>query len=679
MREILFFFLFITFLWPFYLIEWLLSYLPTATVRRIAMFVSVAYSMMFANVVLDMKNNHWAAVFHVAPVALAVVLGGALLFYIAYTYNKSWPMVPFFFLQLFGIALIQGNGDNIKPGPSYRDDFFYGTLLFALSYILFFILRKRWQVAPPKVTAVTLSQAAVPINQPRKATITFQDIYGMEDAKRRLKKAGLDIAGPQTHATNSKPRPETDKPASLRNGIMLFGGPGNGKTAFAEALAGELGLPILTMTYGDVASKWVNQTTEQVIQFFKDARMSAPCVLFMDEIDSLIPSREAGSGGYEEAQRTTNAILTEIVNLRGSGVVLIAATNFMDRLDKAAIREGRFDYKIEVTAPDETARMGILTQSLEKNLLGVHFEPEIIKRAADRWAGFSVKRIQAVGEELGDMQEETPVTGTFEDLMAAMRRLQGHKGNAIGPAKSLSELVLDNDLREQLATIAIRFKNIETVEKMGGSVPSGILFLGPPGTGKTETARALAKESGFAFLSETGNGLMSNPGRLDKLVEDAKNLRPCIVFIDEADDVLANRVSSFGGSSVTNNLLIAMDGVGGKIRDLVFIAATNHPERIDTAALRGGRFTEKVIFSLPDEGGVVQFVNNWIRKSPAKFDPELFPVKVSELLEGESIANIGAILQEAVNRMIGRSVSGGDNVVCLEDILKARSAVSLTR
>lgn len=674
-------------LWPYYLLRWALSGVPTSVLHRLAQFVGVAFQLVSLKLMFDMKNYHWDILLKEAPYALAIVVAGSTLYFYAYAKNKLWPLFLFFWVEGYGMDYVQHiDLRTISPSQSYGPDTGILILLFLATFVILALVRHRAENERPAMATMAArhDQTSSLANRACRSEITFSDIFGMDDAKKRLKRAGTEIVGPQIKAgfvvnqvlalTNKF---KTRKPASLRNGIMLFGGPGNGKSAFANALAGELGLPIMTMTYGDVASRWVNQTTETVVQYFRDARANAPCVFFIDEIDSLIPARDGGSGsGYEEAQKTTNAILTEIVNLRGSGVVLVAATNFLDRLDKAAIREGRFDYKIEVPPPDQEARVGILTQAIQKHVGSTGFQPAAIERAATRWDGFSVKRIQAVAEELAEMSQEMPLKGTFDDLMAAMRRLQGHKGDAVGEAKPLSELVLESRQREQLQAIALRLKNIEAVENMGGTVPSGILFLGPPGTGKTETARSLAKESGFAFLAETGNSLLSNARRLDKVLDQAKNIRPCIVFIDEADDVLADRSMSFSSNPVTNSMLAAMDGVQGKLRDVVFIAATNHPDRIDPAALRGGRFTEKVTFSLPDSDGVSQFVSTWLKKSKAQFEPELSPAAIASLLNGESIANVGAILQEAVNRMVGRSLSGGNDVVTRSDILSAKSSIS---
>jgi transitional endoplasmic reticulum ATPase len=224
-------------------------------------------------------------------------------------------------------------------------------------------------------------------------------------------------------------------------------------------------------------------------------------------------------------------------------------------------------------------------------------------------------------------------------------------------------------MRDKLKGVARRMKHIEEIEKMGGTVPSGLLFYGPPGTGKTVTARALAKESGWGFLSASGADLMSSPTKIDEILADASDIRPCIVFLDEADDILGDRRYNGNVSAITNKLLAAMDGSGGKVPDVVFVAATNHPESMDSAAMRGGRFTEKIEFAPPTLDVVADYVNRWMGGIKATMDPTLSATSIAQRVEGESIANIKEVLQTAINVAIGRCELGKDEpVIGMADI-----------
>lgn len=500
------------------------------------------------------------------------------------------------------------------------------------------------------------------------------DLAGMQDLKDRLLTAADEIKSSSAKKGGLK--------ANNRNGILLHGEPGNGKTAIAEGLAGTIGLPLINMSFGSVASGLVNVTTENVVKLFKDARRQAPCVLFMDEIDSVASARQQhGPGTTEEGPKITNTLLTELVNTRGTGVVIMMATNFLDRLDTAAIREGRVDFKIEVPPPDADARRAIIRKAIASHGNGVVCKPEAIELAVKRWEGFSAARINGITDEAVRRAAKAKKRQIeYQDLLEALRVMQGSHGLRITEdTPALQDLHMPSQQKAALLGVAERMMSIEDIERLGGTVPTGLLFAGPPGTGKTLTVRALAKTTGWPLLVSSGADLMADTAKIDALVVKAKNIRPCIVFIDEADDVFSDR--RMGGNvsaAMTNKMLTAMDGAGGKTHDILWVAAVNAPETMDPAALRGGRFTEKVWFENPDEDTVERIVAQWMSKSKARFSSSLTADRIADYLAGESPANINAILQQAVNIMIGRSkLQGGRQrvMVLAEDIENARLTV----
>lgn len=471
-------------------------------------------------------------------------------------------------------------------------------------------------------------------------TMSFAAIHGNEQVKRRLLDAGLAITAR---------RKDTAKP---RNGILLHGEPGNGKNAFAEALAGELKLPFHQLSFADVASQWVGEKSARVRSAFEQARRAQPCLFFIDEIDSFLEARDGRGDGVKEDRDLVNAMLTLLVDLRRERVVIVAATNHLDRLDAAGIREGRFDYKIEITPPDEEARVGLLRSGLASNAPGISADAAVVNAVAKRWNGFSSKRILAVTEELPNVLEAR-TAATFDDFMAALRQLQGQRGQRNEQGRSLDELVLEPATREALDQLVARMEDPERTERLGGTLPNGVLFTGLPGTGKTATARALAKKLGWAFLPATGADLARDPKSLDKLYAKAKDLRPTIIFIDEGDELLLTREYS-SNTEGTNKLLTLMDGVGDRVHDVVWVAATNHPDRIDAALLRGGRFTEKVRFTKPSAAALSKFVAGWFQSRDVALSSDLMPDQVAAVIGDESIANAEAVLQAAVNRAVSR-------------------------
>lgn len=473
-------------------------------------------------------------------------------------------------------------------------------------------------------------------------TATFASIYGNEAIKARLKEAAQAITA--TRKDDSRPR----------NGILLHGGPGNGKTAFAEALAGELGLPLVSLSFADVASQWVGEKSARVRAAFEQARRQQPCLLFVDEVDSFLESRDGRGDGVKEDRDLVNAMLTLMVDLRQSRVILVAATNHLDRLDSAGVREGRFDFKVEITPPDLAARVGLVKKGLADNLPGVRVDESVIQSVAERWNGFSVKRILAVTEELpAYLKAQGRTSVGFDEFMGALRQLQGQRGHVPENVKPLDELVFSERTREMLDMVVGRMADPERTERFGGTLPTGVLFWGPPGTGKTAACKALAKAIGWAYLPSTGADLARDPKKLEALYAKAQDLRPTVIFIDEADELLRDRQFS-GATEATNKLLTLMDGVGDRVRDVVWIAATNHPDQIDPALLRGGRFAEKVVFELPSARDLATFMGQWLARKKVALDDGLDLEQIAEMVGVASIADAEAILQASVNRAVAR-------------------------
>lgn len=481
----------------------------------------------------------------------------------------------------------------------------------------------------------------------------FADVVGMAETKKRLLAAAKDI---------------TERPDAARNGVLLFGEPGNGKSMFAEALAGELKLPFFSIAYGDITSKWVNETPQKVMAAFQAARQLGVGVFFVDEIDSFLKTRD--DGAHHMDQDLTNVMLTEIVALRGSGIILVAATNMLDRLDGAGIREGRFDYKIEIPAPDLQARLAILRRSIGDHLGFDLIDGEATAKLAERWEGFSASRLSSLGAQLSDMRHDGQFSGkvTFEVGMRAMRLLQGRKGKLPENVKSIDDILMPEQSRNALRDLAFKMEHIYNLEQIGARLPPGVIFIGPPGTGKTQAAMALAKASGWAFLKITGAEIIGKPQAWDALYREACDIRPVIVFLDEADGILRDRQYSNYGM-LTEKILTTMDGAGGRIRDVLFVAATNYVERIDAAAVRGGRFEEKIIFDVPDAESMASYVTNAFAKLMATWEvrEEVLTLLIDKVT-GLSVADANAVIQKTIDAAAVRRMREGSMDLRMEDV-----------
>jgi transitional endoplasmic reticulum ATPase len=490
-----------------------------------------------------------------------------------------------------------------------------------------------------------------------RARFRFDTILGMAETKSRL----LDAA-----------RQILDNPAQARNGILLYGPPGCGKTLFAEALAGELGIPFFSISYQDVASKWINETPERVKAAFAEATRLGRGIFFIDELDSFLKARNTDRINSMDRD-LTNTLLTEIVRLRGSRIVLVAATNDLKWLDGAAIREGRFDFKVEVPAPDALAREGLLSCSASKALGPNAISLHLVKSLATRWAGFSAARLMAVGPQLADMRREGLFGNgqvSFETAMQAMRRIQGSHGQIPERATPIEDIMMPDGSAHELRKLALRLRHIHRMEQLGGALPRGLLFYGPPGTGKTLAAVALAKASGWAFLSTTGAELLQSHTAWPGLYRMANDLRPCIVFIDEAEDALARRGRI---APLTNQILASMDGAEGRVPDVLVIAATNFPEALDPAVLRGGRLEHKIRFDVPSVESLAAYIRSQLTlKVVDTFTVSRQAVECLIMgLKGHSIADCDAALQRTVDEAATRHIESGDTAITTADVREA--------
>lgn len=525
------------------------------------------------------------------------------------------------------------------------------------------------QLAPRSSAQATVGQPAPPQanlmnGRVQRARFRLDAIMGMSETKDRLLSAAREIL---------------TLPQEARNGILLSGEPGNGKTMFAEALAGELGIAFCSISYQDIASKWVNETPEQVKAAFAQVGRLGQAVFLIDEVDAFIKAR---NGSHHMDRDLTNTMLTEIVRLRGTRIVLIAATNDLEWLDRAAIRDGRFDFKIEIPSPDAPARESLLKRSCQKALGPNALSTPVLESLAARWTGFSAARLTAVGPQLADMRREGLFGNgdvSFEIAMQAMRRIQGSKGHLPEKVKAIDEIIMPDGSRDGLTRLAILLKHVHRMEQLGGALPRGVLFYGPPGTGKTLAALALAKSSGWAFVKTTGAELLHSHTAWDRLYRQAKDLRPCIVFIDEADDVLGDRRVS-GVASVTNRILASIDGADGRVPDVLVIAATNHPQALDPAVLRGGRLEQKVRFDVPSRESLSAYIRTQLKlKAGDTFAISRRTVEcVITGLEGSSIADADAALQRIIDQAAARHIESATTVITTADVRAALSTLDVS-
>tara|TARA_Y100001970_G_C14257791_1_gene876908 strand:- start:8838 stop:10589 length:1752 start_codon:yes stop_codon:yes gene_type:complete len=207
----------------------------------------------------------------------------------------------------------------------------------------------------------------------------FDDVAGVPEAAEELK---------ELIAFLKNPKKLIDLGAKIPKGVLLIGPPGTGKTLLARAIAGESGVPFITISASEFVEMFVGVGASRVRDLFNKAKEKSPCILFIDEIDSIGRQRGSGiGGGNDEREQTLNQLLTEMDGfLENSGVIVLAATNRADVLDSALLRPGRFDRKIEVALPDKKGRLDILSVHSLSKPLSQNID---LKSWANRTPGFS--------------------------------------------------------------------------------------------------------------------------------------------------------------------------------------------------------------------------------------------------------------------------------------------------
>jgi cell division protease FtsH len=251
--------------------------------------------------------------------------------------------------------------------------------------------------------------------------ITFEDVAGIEEAKEELEEIIQFL---------KEPKKFTKLGGRIPKGVLLMGPPGTGKTLLARAIAGEAGVPFFSISGSDFVEMFVGVGASRVRDLFVQGKKSAPCIIFIDEIDAVGRHRGAGlGGGHDEREQTLNQLLVEMDGFESNeGVILIAATNRPDVLDPALLRPGRFDRQVVVPRPDVKGREAILKVHTKKSPLSPNVDLAVIARGTPGFSGADLSNVVNEAALLAARKEKTAVDmQDFDDakdkvLMGVERR-----------------------------------------------------------------------------------------------------------------------------------------------------------------------------------------------------------------------------------------------------------------
>uniref|UniRef100_B8HTG2 Vesicle-fusing ATPase n=1 Tax=Cyanothece sp. (strain PCC 7425 / ATCC 29141) TaxID=395961 RepID=B8HTG2_CYAP4 len=403
-------------------------------------------------------------------------------------------------------------------------------------------------------------------------------------------------------------------------GVLLVGPPGTGKTLTARALAKELGVNSIAIVGPEIMGKYYGEAEARLRGIFQKAARSAPCIVFIDEIDSLAPNRAEVEGEVEKR------VVAQLLGLmdgfaQTKGVIVLAATNRSDHLDPALRRPGRFDREVQFRVPDRAGRLDILA-ILSRNLpLDTGVDLKVIADLSVGMVGADLKALCqkaayiALRRQLPSLEVPVsqPITVIQSDFLQALKQVKPAVLRSVEietPTTSWNEIGGLEEVKQTLQeTVEGALLYPELYQRTKAKAPRGILLWGPPGTGKTLLAKAVAAQASANFIAINGPELLSKwVGASEQAVRElftkARQAAPCVVFMDEIDSLAPARGNFQGDSGVSDRvvgqLLTELDGLQ-ECSNVLLIGATNRPEVLDPALLRSGRLDLQIKVDLPDQ------------------------------------------------------------------------------
>lgn len=292
------------------------------------------------------------------------------------------------------------------------------TVLPILALILFFSWMMK-QANAANASSMSFGKSKAKLYGPDKKKVTFKDVAGNESAKQDLTEIVDFLKSPKKYEKLG---------AKIPRGVLLAGDPGTGKTLMARAVAGEANVPFFSISGSEFAEMFVGVGASRVRDLFSRAKKNAPSIIFIDEIDAVAHKRDARGGAGREDEQTLNQILVEMDGFdNDSGVIVMAATNRVDMLDKALLRPGRFDRHVNVALPERKDRLEILK---------VHFKGKPVEADVDL-ESLAKKTAGSSGADLANIANEAAITAAREGHKAISNKdvVEAFERVAIGPER----------------------------------------------------------------------------------------------------------------------------------------------------------------------------------------------------------------------------------------------------
>ena len=497
----------------------------------------------------------------------------------------------------------------------------------------------------------------------------------------------------------------------FNDGVLLHGPSGCGKTTLADALAAALGVAYIPISGPSLVAGTSGESEKNIRELFDEAIRLAPCLIFIDEIDSIAGKRDSAQKAMENRMVTEiNRGMDRIARDTGEGkyVVVLAATNRPDSIEPVIRR--RFAHEVDMGMPDEKAREQILRAMTRELPLADDVDFAALARLTPGYVGADLKHVvdtavfevvqSVVDNRLTETRAQDPdalpgldvaqqnwlllkdrpfeqegnIYVTLDHLKHAVSLIQPaakREGFSTIPDTTWSNVGALHEVRTKLEmTIIGPITKPERFAEVGIQTAAGILLWGPPGCGKTLVAKAVANESKANFISIKGPELLNKyVGESERAVRQlfgrAKSSAPCILFFDEMDALVPRRDDNLNDASarVVNTLLTELDGVGDR-SGIYVIGATNRPDIIDPAIRRPGRLGTSIYVGLPSPDERVDILRtiyrNTIKNKSNGGGGAVDPIDLDKIARdrrctGFSGADLGNLMQAAAQACLQRT------------------------
>jgi transitional endoplasmic reticulum ATPase len=518
-------------------------------------------------------------------------------------------------------------------------------------------------VAGPFTDVRIKEDRAAPLIEGPSFSVKYEDIGGLEEELLRVRElVELPLKYPALFARLNIEPPK---------GVLLYGSPGSGKTLIARAVASEVKAHFIHVNGPEIIHKFYGESEAKLREIFEEAQRRAPTVIFLDELDAIAPKRYDVTGEVEK--RVVAQLLASMDGLVARGqVVVIAATNLPEAVDPALRRPGRFDREIAVSVPNLAGRLRIL----QIHSRGMPLAPDVdLERLADITHGFVGADLEALCKEAGmlavrdclealDAADDETEALAERTTIGEQHFLQAFK--AIEPTATREFALekpnvrweevagLDEVRRTLLSALELPGRAPALFEHVGLRRPTGFLLSGPSGTGKTLTVKALATETGLRLITVEPATIFSkwvgeSEKALRQVFKKARQAAPCILFFDGVDALVPVRAAQQelegAGERLASQFFGELDELV-QLGEVVILAATNRPERVDPALVRPGRLGFTIEFALPDAAQREEILAVHLRRVTLDADAQL--AETARAMEGFSGADIAGVCQRAL-------------------------------